>query len=139
MCARPGSASIAIARTSGKERFLMPDKECTEHRPWGFFTVLADEPDHKVKRVVVHPGGRLSLQRHAHRTEHWYVTGGQGTAMLDGVPVILCPGDSIDIPCSAIHRIENEGTEDFIIIEVQTGDYFGEDDIERIEDDYGRG
>jgi mannose-6-phosphate isomerase-like protein (cupin superfamily) len=116
----------------------MTDNGYTEHRPWGYYTILADEPDHKVKRVVVHPGKRLSLQRHRKRREHWYVITGEGAVTLDGASVPLRPGDSIDIPRGALHRLENNGSVDFAIVEVQTGDYFGEDDIERIEDDYGR-
>lgn len=109
-----------------------------EHRPWGYYIVLADEPDHKVKRVVVHPGQRLSLQRHRRRSEHWYVINGEAIATIEGKPVVLRPGDAMDIPRGALHRLENPGSVDFAIVEVQTGDYFGEDDIERIEDDYGR-
>jgi len=109
-----------------------------EHRPWGYYIVLADEPDHKVKRVVIHPGQRLSLQRHRRRSEHWYVINGEAIATIEGKPVVLRPGDAMDIPRGALHRLENPGSVDFAIVEVQTGDYFGEDDIERIEDDYGR-
>ena len=116
----------------------MTENVYTEHRPWGYFIVLADEPDHKVKRVVVHPGKRLSLQRHRLRSEHWYVIAGEGAVTLDGASILLRPGDSLNIPRGAVHRIENAGMVDFSIVEVQTGEYFGEDDIERIEDDYGR-
>ena len=116
----------------------MGEKDYTEHRPWGYYTILAEEPDHKVKRVVVYPGKRLSMQRHRLRTEHWYVITGEGAVILDGASILLRPGDSLDIPRGAVHRLENTGTVGFAIVEVQTGEYFGEDDIERIEDDYGR-
>lgn len=110
----------------------------TDHRPWGWYEVLADAPDHKVKRIVVYPGKRLSLQRHRRRAEHWYVFQGQATATIDGRDVSLSPGQAVDIPAGASHRIANRGAVDVAFIEVQTGDYFGEDDIERIEDDFGR-
>ena len=110
----------------------------TGHRPWGYYTVLADEPDHKVKRIVVYPGKRLSLQKHQKRSEHWYVVSGQGIVTLDGQRLNKKGGESVNIPCGSYHRIENSGTVDLSFIEVQTGEYFGEDDIERLEDDYGR-
>ena len=110
----------------------------TDHRPWGYYTVLADEPDHKVKRIVVYPGKRLSLQKHQKRSEHWFVVSGQGIVTLDGQRLNKKCGESVNIPCGSSHRIENTGTVDLNFIEVQTGEYFGEDDIERLEDDYGR-
>jgi len=110
----------------------------TDHRPWGRYEVLADAPDHKVKRIVVYPGKRLSLQRHRRRSEHWYVIQGQALVTIDGEEIPLCPGQAADIPVGASHRIANCGAVDVAFIEVQTGDYFGEDDIERIEDDFGR-
>jgi mannose-6-phosphate isomerase len=114
------------------------DSEDAE-RPWGYYTVLDDDaPDHKVKRLVVHPGKRLSYQRHAKRAEHWFIVAGTATVTLDGVVTELHPGDSIDIPLGGAHRIANEGDADVVFIEVQRGSYFGEDDIVRLEDDYGR-
>jgi mannose-6-phosphate isomerase len=110
----------------------------TDFRPWGHYDVLADEKDHKVKRIVVHPGKRLSLQRHRHRAEHWYMVHGQAIVTLDNQEIPLSPGKAVDIPCGIAHRIFNVGAEELVYIEVQTGDYFGEDDIERITDDYGR-
>ncbi|RLA81022.1 MAG: mannose-6-phosphate isomerase [Deltaproteobacteria bacterium] len=108
------------------------------HRPWGYYEVLSDAPDHKVKRIVVRPGARLSLQRHRRRSEHWYIVKGRGVVTVDSREVELGPGESVDIPQGAAHRIANVGEEDLVFIEVQRGDYFGEDDIERLEDDYGR-
>jgi mannose-6-phosphate isomerase-like protein (cupin superfamily) len=114
------------------------EREYSE-RPWGNYTVLDDQaPDHKVKRIVVHPGKRLSYQRHARRAEHWFVVSGEARVTLDGTVVGLRAGQAIDIPREGAHRIANEGDVDLVFIEVQQGDYFGEDDIVRLEDDYGR-
>ena len=108
-------------------------------RPWGNYTVLSDDaPDHKVKRIVVHPGKRLSYQRHHQRAEHWFIVAGTATVTLDGRQIVLHPGDSIDIPLEGAHRVGNEGDTDVVLIEVQHGTYFGEDDIVRLEDDFGR-
>jgi mannose-6-phosphate isomerase len=116
------------------------DKENREgdHRPWGYYVVLSDEPDHKVKRIVVHPEKRLSLQRHKHRSEHWVIVKGEALVTLDNTNYRLSTGMSIDVPVGTAHRIENTGSEDLAFIEIQQGSYFGEDDIERIEDDFGR-
>lgn len=110
----------------------------TDHRPWGFYTVLSDEPDHKVKRIVVYPGKRLSLQRHRRRSEHWHMVNGKALVTLDDKQIPLKKGMSVDIPTGSAHRIKNTGLEDLVFIEIQQGDYFGEDDIERLEDDFGR-
>jgi len=107
-------------------------------RPWGYYVVLADEEDHKVKRIVVRPSRRLSLQRHRRRDEHWFVLAGEGVITLGDREITVGPGDSVDIPRGTAHRIAAVGKEDLRYIEVQRGDYFGEDDIERLEDDYGR-
>ncbi len=111
------------------------DRDC---RPWGYYEVLTDSRDHKVKRIVVHPGKRISLQRHRHRAEYWTIISDNPVVTVDGREVQLSPGDFITIPLRATHRITNPGTCDVIFIEVQTGEYFGEDDIERFEDDFGR-
>lgn len=113
-------------------------KNGEDHRPWGYYVILSDEPDHKVKRIIVFPGKRLSLQRHKHRSEHWHVIKGEALVTLENTQLTLKDGESVDIPFGAIHRIENRGKEDLAFIEVQRGDYFGEDDIERLEDDFGR-
>lgn len=107
-------------------------------RPWGYFEVLSDAPDHKVKRIVVNPGGALSLQRHQKRAEHWYAVAGEGVAIIEGKAHDLSCGRAVDIPRGATHRLENTAQGDLVLIEVQTGSYFGEDDIERLEDKYGR-
>lgn len=110
----------------------------TDQRPWGYYTVLADEADHKVKRICVYPGARLSLQRHRRRAEHWYLLSGEAIVTLDGRELSLGPGGAVEIPRGATHRIRNAGKTEVAFIEVQTGEYFGEDDIERLADDYGR-
>ncbi len=109
-----------------------------DHRPWGFYEVLSDQTDHKVKRITVFPDKRLSLQRHKRRNEHWLVVSGTGVVTLDDKEYPLMAGESIDIPKSATHRMTNRDTDNLVFIEVQQGDYFGEDDIERLEDDFGR-
>lgn len=119
----------------------MTDKEKKKnenHRPWGYYEVLSDAPDHKVKRITVYPSGRLSYQRHGRRSEHWLVVKGHALVTLDDRNIPLDSGKSIDIPKGSKHRVRNDGGDDLVFIEVQTGDYFGEDDIERFEDDYGR-
>jgi mannose-6-phosphate isomerase len=116
----------------------MKSPRSEEHRPWGYFCVLADEPYHKVKRIVVFPKQRLSLQRHLRRREHWYIVQGSAVVTIDKNQVPMERGQSVDIPQGAWHRIMNTGDENVVVIEVQGGDYFGEDDIERSEDDYGR-
>jgi mannose-6-phosphate isomerase len=91
-----------------------------------------------VKEIVVHPGKRLSYQRHAKRSEHWYVVRGLGVVTLDGEQRGLDVGDSVDVSIGQLHRIANTGGEPLVFIEVQMGDYLGEDDIERVDDDFGR-
>jgi len=108
------------------------------NRPWGYFEILADELDYKVKRIVVKPGRRLSLQRHKGRSEHWHIVSGEGLVTLDGKDILLKPGQSIDINCGAVHRMANMADSELVFMEIQRGDYFGEDDIERLEDDFGR-
>jgi mannose-6-phosphate isomerase-like protein (cupin superfamily) len=109
-----------------------------DRRPWGFYEILSDRADHKLKRITVHPGQRLSYQRHFRRSEHWYIVSGQAVVTRNGREVELASGQAIDLPVGTWHRIRNPGNETLIFIEVQTGEYFGENDIERSEDDYGR-
>jgi len=109
-----------------------------EHRPWGYYCVLANESNHKVKRIVIYPGQRLSLQRHRQRAEHWYIIQGQAIVTLDEEEIHLRSCEAVYLPQGSWHRIMNSGSENLIMIEVQTGHYFGEDDIERMDDDYGR-
>jgi mannose-6-phosphate isomerase len=107
-------------------------------RPWGHYEVLQEGATYKVKSIHVLPGKRLSYQRHKQRSEHWYVTDGAGEVTLDGKVLKVARGSIITVPQGSAHRMSNTGEGELIFIEVQTGSYFGEDDIERIEDDFGR-
>ncbi len=110
----------------------------TVFRPWGSFSILEDADDCKVKRLVIKPGQVLSLQMHHKRAEHWTVIKGVAKVRLGDKEFLLNPNESTYIPVETQHRLENPGTEDVQLIEVQTGEYFGEDDIVRYEDIYGR-
>jgi mannose-6-phosphate isomerase-like protein (cupin superfamily) len=110
----------------------------TEERPWGSFTILLDQPHCKVKRIQVLPGQRLSLQMHYKREEHWIITQGGPDITLDEVTQTYRAGDYIFIPKQTKHRIANTGQHPVEFIEVQRGEYFGEDDIVRFQDDYDR-
>ena len=110
-----------------------------EKRPWGEYEILLDSEHCKVKRITVNPKQRLSYQYHHKRDENWTVVMGEALVTLDGKPVILRPGHSVKIDKGVKHRVENtQDDHDLVFIEVQTGDYFGEDDIVRLSDDYGR-
>jgi mannose-6-phosphate isomerase len=107
-------------------------------RPWGRYEVLQECASHKVKCIWVTPGKRLSYQRHQKRAEHWFIVQGTALVTIDGVQKTLTSGETIDFGIGVLHRIENIGHNEVIFVEVQTGSYFGEDDIERIEDDFNR-
>lgn len=107
-------------------------------RPWGQYWVLEDAVTHKVKRIEVNPGGRLSYQYHTKRAEAWTMVEGTGRITLDGVVKDYVTGETAIISLGTKHRIENATDEKLVFIEVQHGTYFGEDDIVRIEDDYNR-
>jgi mannose-6-phosphate isomerase len=109
-----------------------------DRRPWGTFTVLDEGSGFKVKRIEVLPGKRLSYQKHAQRAEHWVVVQGTARVTLDDKEIVVPSGQAIDIPRGSAHRVENSGKEDLVFIEVQRGDYLGEDDIVRLQDDFGR-
>jgi len=108
------------------------------HRPWGTYEVLQDSEQYKVKRIVVKPGSKLSLQKHFHRNEHWIVVSGTATVTVDTEVFLVRPNESTYIQMGQLHRLENQGKIDLVMIEVQVGEYTGEDDIVRIEDVYGR-
>ena len=111
----------------------------SEERPWGSYTVLDEGENYKVKRIEVSPEMRLSYQRHSRRSEHWYVVCGTAKVTLNGEEKLVFPGEAIDIRAHDAHRVENpDRSEPLVFIETQTGDYFGEDDIERLDDDFGR-
>jgi mannose-6-phosphate isomerase len=110
----------------------------SESRPWGSWHVLDEADGFKVKRIEVSPGSRLSLQKHELRAEHWFVVAGTATCTIGADTVVLAPGEAADIAIGQAHRIANQGDETLVIIEVQRGTYTGEDDIVRLQDDYGR-
>lgn len=115
------------------------DPSVFDRRPWGSYRVLDGADAYKVKRIEVLPGKRLSYQSHKRRAEHWYVVAGTAKVTLNGKETLVKAGEAIDIAVGDAHRVENpDGEELLIFIEVQTGDYFGEDDIVRYEDDFGR-
>lgn len=109
-----------------------------EDRPWGTFTVLHEGERCTVKPIVVRPVKRLSYQRHSRRSEHWFIVQGKGVVVLDGTRTVVATGGAIDIPVGCSHRIENPTSDDIVFVEVQHGEYFGEDDIVRLEDDFAR-
>ena len=109
-----------------------------DRRPWGTFTVLDEGANFKVKRIEVLPGKRLSYQKHAQRAEHWVVVQGTAKVTLDDRDHLVSAGEAIDIAIGSAHRVENPGDELLVFIEVQRGNYLGEDDIFRLQDDFGR-
>ena len=108
------------------------------HRPWGTYEVLLDHANYKIKRIVVKPGKRLSLQKHFHRNEHWIVVSGTATVTVGDEVKLIRPNESTYIKMGEIHRLENQGKIPVVLIEAQVGEYTGEDDIVRIEDDFRR-
>jgi len=114
------------------------DQREFDKRPWGTYTVLDEGAHFKVKRIEVLPGKRLSYQKHSKRAEHWFVVEGNARVTLDEKEIDLNVGQAIDIPKGSAHRIENPGPELLVFVEVQRGDYLGEDDIVRLQDDFGR-
>ena len=115
-------------------------KKCKleEKKPWGHFEVLMQRPGYKVKSLTILPQSEISLQRHSYRNEHWYIVSGKGIVTKNGSEVRVLAGDSVDFPINEIHRIKNIDNENLVFIEIAQGDYLGEDDIERLEDKYGR-
>lgn len=110
----------------------------TELRPWGSFTVLEVGSGYKIKRIEVKPGHRLSLQMHHHRSEHWIVVSGTAKVTCGDEERMLCTNQSTYVPACTSHRLENSGVIPLVLIEVQNGEYLGEDDITRYQDDYAR-
>lgn len=110
----------------------------SESRPWGYYTTLEEGNGYKIKRIVVKPGHRLSLQMHHHRSEHWIVVSGTAKVYCGEYEKILASNQSTYVPQCTSHRLENPGVIDLILIEVQNGEYLGEDDIIRFQDDYAR-
>jgi mannose-1-phosphate guanylyltransferase len=124
-----------VATLAGREE-LSHQREV--YRPWGSYDSVDSGPNYQVKRISVNPGARLSLQRHQFRAEHWVVVQGQAKVHVDGQNHLLNANDSIYIPLGAVHCLSNETDEALHLVEVQSGSYLGEDDIERLEDLYGR-
>jgi len=115
----------------------MPLENPTEIRPWGSYRNLADEDGFLVKLIEVSPGKRLSLQKHFKRSEYWTVVSGSGHAEVDGRTIPLSPGMTVHVPCTATHRMMADGSGPLLVLELQAG-ICREDDIERLEDDFGR-
>jgi glycosyltransferase involved in cell wall biosynthesis/quercetin dioxygenase-like cupin family protein len=107
-------------------------------RPWGHYEVLKQMPGYKVKTLTILPHGEISLQRHAHKNEHWYIVQGKGIVTKNGSEIRVLTGNYVDIPVNEVHRVRNIDNENLVFIEIAQGDYLGEDDIERLEDKYGR-
>jgi mannose-6-phosphate isomerase-like protein (cupin superfamily) len=118
-------------QATGRRPPTTPD---AQHRPWGFYEVLADRRDHRVKRVTVWPGKRLSLQRHPTRSAHWHIISGDAIATVGGQEAALRPGDSVNIVDGASHRLENPGAGPLVFIEVQRGEHLGDDETEQLEE-----
>ena len=110
----------------------------SDSRPWGGYEVLHQAPGTQVKRIEVKPGLRFSLQKHLKRSEKWIVIAGSGIATVGSREIAVTKGVFLDVPCGEIHRMQNTGKELLVFIEVQFGDYLGEDDIVRLADDFGR-
>ena len=109
-----------------------------EERPWGRYFVIQEEQDYKIKRIEVEPGNRLSYQYHTKRSEFWLIVSGSALITINDKTSEYKAGNSVSIPVKSKHRVENKYEKLLVFIEIQTGDYFGEDDIIRINDDYGR-
>ncbi len=134
---RADAVKALVARLESEGR-SEPVEHARVHRPWGTYEDIDREPDFRVKRIVVKPGGRLSLQRHAQRSEHWIVVQGEAHVTIGERTEVLHRNQSTYVPVGETHRLENRGPAPLHLIEVQVGDYVGEDDIERLEDQYGR-
>jgi len=151
LCVIETADAILISKSDQTQRVrevvdVLHQRGSTEHvyhakvnRPWGSYTVLEDDPDgFKIKRIEVAPGARLSLQSHKQRSEHWVVVSGTATVTNGEEVTTVHKNQSTYIPIGSKHRLENRGTEPLHIVEIQVGDYLGEDDIQRFEDHYGR-
>ncbi|GKT13005.1 MAG: mannose-1-phosphate guanylyltransferase [Thiomicrorhabdus sp.] len=133
-----GQKIKTIVEQLKKQGSDLPKIHRTAHRPWGTYTILESEERYKIKRIVVKPGKSLSLQKHLHRSEHWIVVSGTAIVTVGEETKMVRPNESTYIPIGEKHRLANEGRLDLILIEAQVGEYTGEDDIIRYEDNYGR-
>ena len=127
-------AVSALKAKQAKQATMFPK----DHRPWGWFESLVTGDRFQVKRIMVHPGAALSLQSHHHRSEHWIVVEGTAKVTIDDTVKLVSENQSVYIPLGSVHRMENPGKVPMVLIEVQTGSYFGEDDIIRYQDVYAR-
>jgi len=139
VCPRDAAQSVKdIVAELKKQGSPLVETHLTVHRPWGSYTVLEEGAAYKIKRIELPPGGKLSLQMHHHRSEHWVVVSGTGQVQVGEREVLLTENQSVDIPKTTRHRLSNPGKVPLAIIEIQTGPYLGEDDIVRYDDVYGR-
>lgn len=128
-----------VIQTTTAAAPIAPQKAgVTELRPWGSFTILEEGHGYKIKRIEVKPGHRLSLQMHHHRSEHWIVVSGTAKVICGEKELVLSSNQSTYVPQCTQHRLENPGVINLVLIEVQNGEYLGEDDIIRFQDDYAR-
>lgn len=126
---------VELLKAKGR---IEAEEHRTIYRPWGEYTILEEGPRYKIKRIVVKPGERLSLQMHYHRSEHWIVVSGTAKVAIGDREIFIHENESAYVPKSTSHRLENPGKVALELIEVQNGEYVGEDDIERFDDIYGR-
>jgi mannose-1-phosphate guanylyltransferase/mannose-6-phosphate isomerase len=151
LCVIETADAILISKNDQTQRVrevvdALHGKGATEHvshvkvnRPWGSYSVLEeDENAFKIKRIVVQPGAKLSLQSHSHRSEHWVVVSGSATVTNGDQIITVQKNQSTYIPMGTLHRLENRGKIPLHIVEIQVGEYLGEDDIQRFDDNYGR-
>jgi mannose-1-phosphate guanylyltransferase len=139
ICQRGSSQKVKqVVSQLRQERAELTDIHRLAYRPWGTYEVLVDSEGYKVKRIIVKPGQRLSLQKHFHRNEHWVVVSGTAMVTVDDDKFELRENESTYIKMGQVHRLENQGSVDLVMVEVQVGEYTGEDDIVRIEDSYSR-
>jgi mannose-1-phosphate guanylyltransferase/mannose-6-phosphate isomerase len=139
VCGRGGTTRVReLVERYEKRHDPITQYHVQVHRPWGSYTVLEEAPSYKIKRVSVSPGKRLSLQLHRHRSEHWIVVSGTAAIQLDDNRFVLSPNEGTFVRAGVRHRLSNPGKTSLEVIEVQSGDYLGEDDIIRFDDEYGR-
>ena len=141
LISKKGSSSKVkqVVQQLNKEGSELTKVHTLTHRPWGTYEVLLSTAQYKIKRIIVQPNKRLSLQKHYHRNEHWIVVSGTATVTVGDETKLIRPNESTYIKMGEVHRLENEGKIPVVLIEAQVGEYTGEDDIVRIEDDYERG
>jgi mannose-1-phosphate guanylyltransferase/mannose-6-phosphate isomerase len=139
ICDRNSAEDLKLLVNEVKSRYSsLAETHLTVQRPWGTYCVLGEGPNFKIKRIVVNPGSKLSLQLHHHRSEHWVVVSGIAKVTKEDIEYVVNVNESTYIPAGHKHRLENPGDAELVMIEVQSGAYLGEDDIVRFQDQYGR-